>query len=61
MKGGKMPLAMIFKRWKTAFHSRHTGAGYKPLIGAVVKNYGIERMKKRQLELSGGYHEAGRK
>jgi hypothetical protein len=35
MEGGKL----------SAFHSRHTGAGYKPLIGAVVKSYGIERMK----------------
>jgi len=45
-----MSYAMLFERWKKAFHGRHTGAGHKPPMGAVIKSYGTERMRKRQMK-----------
>jgi len=38
--------AMLFVRWKQVFRNRCAGTGCKTLIGAVVKSYGIERMRK---------------
>ena len=53
--------AMLFMRWKKAFHNRYAGTDCKTLIGAVAKRYGIERMGKGGMKPSVASHEAERK
>lgn len=48
MKGGikHSNRSMLCMRWRRALRNRHTGAGFKPPLGAAVKSCGIERKGK---------------
>jgi len=38
---------MLCQRWRQALRNRHSGAGFKPPLGAVVQSHGAERRGKR--------------
>ena len=39
---------MLCKRWRWDLRNRSSGIDFKSPYGAVVKSYGIERLRKRQ-------------
>ena len=53
--------SMLYKRWGQAPHIRLAGGVYKPLHGAVIKSYGIERWRKGIIKVSGDCKRAERK